>query len=201
MTAMTRDQRRKERCLVDPEYREKLRQKRQERDRRRSQTEEYRARRKLNQARYEKSDKGAATRSRYWTSDRYRETMKRWRQTPQGLAYTEMRRASRAARRPSASAGRYSALEHLRSQLLSDAVYAAAHALVPRYLPEFVRDDIISDLCLGVLDGEFALADMEHHVKSATARNRGATDRFGTVSLDAVIGGKGYTHGHALGVY
>jgi hypothetical protein len=75
-----------------------------------------------------------------------------------------------------------------------------AERLVPAFLPQFVREDAVSDLCLGVLAGDFPASAMPRHARAIVARHRGLTSKF-SVSVDDVTGEDGYTRGHSMGVY
>jgi len=82
-----------------------------------------------------------------------------------------------------------------------DRLYSRIHALVARGYAADVRDDIISDVYLGVLDGTYPEAvTIEHVRRAAKAALKFAAPRD-TVSLDAAIGPDGYTRGRGLGVF
>lgn len=128
----------------------------------------------------------------------------RWRATENGKAYLRLKDAARRARLAKSRTAIHDAVRHaeeMRAALLSDGLYAAANRVVPRNLPPFVRDDVVSDLCLGVLEGAFPAEEMARYVKPLIAQHRGATSKFGDKSLDDRIGDDGYTLGHQLGVY
>lgn len=87
--------------------------------------------------------------------------------------------------------------EQFTAALRSDEIYAAVNAAVPKGMMPDMRDDIISDLVVGLLDGDFAVADLPQQVAQArTAYNR----MFGgyAPSLDAPIGEGGFTLGNSL---
>lgn len=68
-------------------------------------------------------------------------------------------------------------------------LYQTACDTVPRYLPRHIRDDVISEITLAVLEGTLAAEDIAKSAKKyLTAWNRDFGS-YGTVSLDAVIPG------------
>ncbi len=74
-------------------------------------------------------------------------------------------------------------------KLSPEKVYLLLHRAVPRALPRHVRDDVIAELCLSILEGKLALKHLEDGVrKHLTAYNR-EYDTFKTLSLDAKIPG------------
>lgn len=93
----------------------------------------------------------------------------------------------------------HTASEHVESMhraLLSNHVYAAANAAVPRKLVSYLREDVISDICLAVLAGEYSVEDIPQHVRQAIARNRGADSQWADVSLDAPVSRESRKTGH-----
>lgn len=77
----------------------------------------------------------------------------------------------------------------LKTALLQNDLYAEASRQVPAGLPGFIRDDIISDIVIAVLDGEISAADIALKAKGimkAYWRQFG-DQRF--VSLDATMPG------------
>lgn len=149
----------------------------------------------------------------YNRSEAGRAVTARWRETENGRAYLRLKEAARSARRAAArpakrgreaksltaihAAARH--VEEMRTALLSDALYAAANRVVPHSLPAFIRDDVISDLCLGVLEGAFPAEEMARYVKPLTAQHRGVTSKFGDRSLEDRVGE--VTLGQQLGIY
>lgn len=89
----------------------------------------------------------------------------------------------------------------MRAALRSDDLYAAADRVVPRKLPSFVREDVVSDLCLGVLDGSFTIEDMPQQVTGLVQRHRGQSSKFSEPSIDDPVGRTGITLGQQLGLY
>jgi len=79
--------------------------------------------------------------------------------------------------------------ESLKTALLQNELYAEASRHVPARLPDFIRDDIVSDIVIAVLDGEFAVTDI---ALKATAVMAAYWRQFGDqrlVSLDAELTG------------
>jgi hypothetical protein len=73
----------------------------------------------------------------------------------------------------------------MRRKLLADEVYAAANKAVPYGMPSFMRDDILSDICLAVLGGEYDIADIPLHARKISARHRKEIGKGALISLDA----------------
>jgi len=140
----------------------------------------------------------------YNRSDAGRAASARWRATENGRAYLRLKDAAKQARKAKSRSAIHEANRHaeeMRAALLADDLYAAADRCVPRSLPHFIRDDVISDLCLGALEGAFPAADMPRYVKPLIAQHRGAASKFGDKSLDDPAGEDGYTLGHQIGAY
>lgn len=81
----------------------------------------------------------------------------------------------------------------LTQQLLGDAIYAAAFKAVPRTLPSYVRDDVISEIVLAVIEERIAAGDI---AKRAQEFVKGYWREFGhmrRVSLDQLAYGEGRT--------
>lgn len=73
--------------------------------------------------------------------------------------------------------------------LSPDVVYRQIDAAVSRTLPKFARDDVVSAMCLAVLDGKLLIENIGKEAKKfVTAYNR-EYDHFKTMSLDAPING------------
>jgi hypothetical protein len=77
--------------------------------------------------------------------------------------------------------------ETLTAAVLRDELYAAASAVVSERLERHVRQDIIVDLVLAVLEGTVQLADLPRSAKEFTNRYWKMFGRYGAVSLDAPI--------------
>jgi hypothetical protein len=73
----------------------------------------------------------------------------------------------------------------LRSALLTNDLYAAAWNATPRGLPDHLRDDIISDIVMGVLSGDFTADDIPAKAKAIISANRKHNSKWGPLSLDA----------------
>ncbi|MBX3543609.1 hypothetical protein [Chelatococcus sp.] len=79
--------------------------------------------------------------------------------------------------------------EALNAALGQNTLYAVALAAVPRTLPHHVREDVISDLVLAVLEGEIAEADLARVAKSFISKHYRDSGFHTTRSLDAPIPG------------
>lgn len=81
--------------------------------------------------------------------------------------------------------------EAMTRALRSDEVYALAHRAVPRGLEPFMRDDVVSEVVLGILSGEIRPED------AAKAARRFAASYFGrrNLSMDADLGDGLTLHG------
>lgn len=86
-------------------------------------------------------------------------------------------------------------------RLLANELYAAANRLVSKHIPEHGREDVISELVLGVLAGDFTLDNMAQHVKDIVKQHGGMTGKYDILSLDAIVGPNQFTRGQAIGVY
>lgn len=73
--------------------------------------------------------------------------------------------------------------------LSPDEVYNLINKAVSRALPAHIRDDVIAEICLAVLEGKLFIDDIKKEVvKYIRAHNR-EYDHFKTISLDATITG------------
>lgn len=87
--------------------------------------------------------------------------------------------------------------EQFRAALSQDEIYAAVNAAVPRHLPPFMREDVVSDLILAMLDGAIIVEDIKAEAKrQVTAYNRAYSTW--APSLDAPIGDGSFTLGTSL---
>ena len=76
-----------------------------------------------------------------------------------------------------------------KAELMKNDIYAAASRAVPAYLPRWIRDDVISDIVLGTLEGAIAAESIQTKAKEfVRAHLRNFVD-LKTVSLDATIPG------------
>lgn len=82
------------------------------------------------------------------------------------------------------------------AQLRTNAIYAAARAAVVR-VPADVRDDIVSMICLAVLEGEITLADVPKMTLEFTRRHYREFNPNRTISLDDVPPGCDFGSLHA----
>lgn len=78
----------------------------------------------------------------------------------------------------------------------NDQLYASIHALVPRGIVKHSRDDMITDIYIGVLEGNILTPAYAKQVINAYYRNNTV---LGTLSLDARRGGQSL--GERIGVY
>lgn len=60
-----------------------------------------------------------------------------------------------------------------KAALMANDVYAAVHSVVPTTLPNWLRDDVISEVVLSILDGKAALADAGKEAAAVLRRHRG----------------------------
>lgn len=139
-------------------------------DKERRQSPEYKA----TYLAYRQSEHGRSVRAKWHKSEKWR----KW-----YSAY----RAERRKRNGSNSANTSALGEIFTTQLMSDDLYAAIHAIVPRWYPRDVRDDIIMEIIVAVLEGRESVTSASRKVGSfAPAHYK---ENFKSVSLDAVIPG------------
>lgn len=96
---------------------------------------------------------------------------------------TDAERAARAAARRERLAP-FAHREAMTRALRSDDVYAIAHRAVPRGLEPFMRDDIVSDVVLGILAGEIQPDEARAAARRFSARYFDGRNR----SMDADLG-------------
>lgn len=85
---------------------------------------------------------------------------------------------------------RWAAAKSKRAIALSpDAVFVAIDKAVSKALPRFVRDDVISAMCLAVLEGQLFIENIQKEAKSFLASHNRMFDHFKTRSLDAPVAG------------
>jgi hypothetical protein len=119
----------------------------------------------------------AARRYREKNRERLREYDRRY--------WLTVRKARRAA-----AAKVYPAFEEMRvRELMRIDIYAAARAALPKGLPDFVRDDVITEIVLAHLEGRLALADVPTRAPDFLRAYRRDFDQWKIVSLDAPIPG------------
>lgn len=83
--------------------------------------------------------------------------------------------------------------------LSENELFRRIQAAVPRWLPQFVRDDVISEIVLAVLEGTVLVDQIQQHAKKCLHAHNRMFDQFGTVSLDEEIPGTdGLTYGDRL---
>jgi hypothetical protein len=73
-------------------------------------------------------------------------------------------------------------------------VYRRAMAALPSGLPRFIRDDVVSRLCLAILEGEINVNDMAAQAKVYLRAYNREYDTVQTVSLDVLIPGTKTTY-------
>lgn len=110
-------------------------------------------------------------------------------------AYCRKKRAAKAAVRRMQTAHKSSAKvtkplgAPSSTVLYQNAIYAAAHAAVPRGLPSDIRDDVISEIVVAVLCGDILESEIAASAKRFVTAFYRQFDRFKTISLDAPIPG------------
>jgi hypothetical protein len=77
-------------------------------------------------------------------------------------------------------------------------VYRRAIAALPSGLPRFIRDDVVSNLCLAILEGQINVNDMAAQARVFLRAYNRDYDTFQTVSLDVLIPGTKTTYLDAL---
>lgn len=70
-----------------------------------------------------------------------------------------------------------------------DQVYAMIDKAVSRALPHFARDEIVSTMCLAVLEGKLFTENINADARRFVAAYNREFDHFKTSSLDAPING------------
>lgn len=70
-----------------------------------------------------------------------------------------------------------------------DEVYRHVMKAVPRALPKFMRDDIVSNMLLAILEGDILIKNIDKEVKKFLTSYNREYDTFKTKSLDAPIAG------------
>lgn len=81
----------------------------------------------------------------------------------------------------------------LPQQLMTDALYAAAFKAVPKTLPSYVRDDIISDIVVAVLEQRIAEDDIAKRAQEFVKGYWRQFGHIGKVSLDQLAFADGKT--------
>jgi hypothetical protein len=126
-------------------------------------------------------------RHRLWRAAN-REKLRAWQKAyrlanPEIIAATQKR--SKAKRRKIA--------KHLgethKSELLKNNIYAAASHATPMHLPRWIRDDVIAEIVLAVLEGKIALEQIAKRVREFITAHHRAYETYVTRSLDAPIPG------------
>lgn len=70
-----------------------------------------------------------------------------------------------------------------KAALLANETYAAVHAVVPAGLPKWLRDDVISEVVLSILEGRISAAEAAREAQASLRQHRSALYR--ELSLDA----------------
>lgn len=76
-----------------------------------------------------------------------------------------------------------------KAALLANDVYAAVHRAVPADLPGWLRDDVISDAVLSILEGRAAIENAAAEAKAALRRHRAVHYRELSLNVPAFEGG------------
>lgn len=79
--------------------------------------------------------------------------------------------------------------ERFRTALTQNDIYAAINRAVPLRLPAHVRDDVLGEMVLAVLEGELDLDAVPAKAREYLRRYDRASERWKLVSLDAPIAG------------
>ena len=79
--------------------------------------------------------------------------------------------------------------ERFRAALSQNEIYAAVNAAVPLGLPSHVRDDVLGEMVLAVLEGELDLDAVPAKAREYLRRYDRASERWKLVSLDTPIAG------------
>lgn len=79
--------------------------------------------------------------------------------------------------------------ERQRAALLANDVYAVAAGAVSRDLPRWLRDDVISEVVLSILEGRAEISDATAAAKAALSRHRAALYRELSLNVPAFEGG------------
>lgn len=78
---------------------------------------------------------------------------------------------------------------HLNTRLAQNDLYRSANRAVSAGIPQAIRDDVIADIVLAVLEGELDAADISTRARSFVASYHRAARTYQTVSADQVIPG------------
>jgi hypothetical protein len=163
------------RRMAEPEYAAKIRKQNQEAEvRRRMDLQQVEKRRET--SRRSSAKHRETSREAYLASQRkYREKMR-------------MLRPMKIPAHPNRSPVRPAPGSAPRTILHADAIYAAAHRAVPRHLPPHVRDDVISEIFLAVLENRIDVDQIGAEASLFIKEYWRAFGGFNTLSLDAKIG-------------
>lgn len=71
--------------------------------------------------------------------------------------------------------------------LSPDEVFKAVNKTVSRAIPQFVRDDVISEMCLAILEGKLFIENIGKEAAKFLAAHNRAFDHFKTISVDTEI--------------
>ncbi|MGB3644598.1 MAG: hypothetical protein WBA15_08975 [Mesorhizobium sp.] len=82
-----------------------------------------------------------------------------------------------------------------------DKVYLLIYRAANRSLPAHIRDDVISEMCLAVLEGKLLIEEIDKAARKYVTDYNRSNDVYKTVSFDKPFGSDGYTLGEAIGVY
>lgn len=139
-------------------------------------------------------------RAKKWAADnpvKHQERVARWRQKNVAWlkAWLDKTRVKRNARRRASRAIIRNKLVVREAfvkgptTLSQNAIYAKVSSVVSRGLPDYMRDDVIGEMLLAVLEGSLLMGRIDAEcARFVRAYNR-MFDQFGTISLDAEIPG------------
>lgn len=71
--------------------------------------------------------------------------------------------------------------------LSPDEVFKLVNKAVSRAIPRFVRDDVMADMCLAILEGKLFIENIGKEAAKFLAAHNRAFDHFKTISVDTVI--------------
>lgn len=143
--------------------------------------------------------------NRGWRADnpeKYRDAQARWRKANRARLAAYFRkwarenpeanreRKRRYRERVRAIRRHWPAMGELRkAALLANDVYAAVHHAVPAELPAWLRDDVISEVVLSILEGSAAIENAAAGAKAALRRHRNELYRNLSLNQPAFEGG------------
>lgn len=125
---------------------------------------------RVSKRQYNKSDKGRAMYARFKQTDKYKQYQRE---------YNRLKRAKAPKLLPLG--------EYMKRALLAEPIYAQVDRIVPHKYPRDVRDDIIMEIVLAILEGTHTVESAAKNLsKFAPGHHR---DSFKHVSMDAPVPG------------